>query len=107
MRPNERFVSEPIEPAPGSFDTAGMTRGEPGLPGRFAWRGREYEVAETLETWKETAPCHHGSDEQYVRKHFFRVRTACGREMTLYFERQARSRRERKKRWWLFTVRDE
>ena len=31
----EEFVSEPIKPVAGTFDTVGMARGEPGLPGRF------------------------------------------------------------------------
>ena len=53
----EEFISEPIEPVEGTFDTAGMTRGEPGLPGRFIWRDKEYTVAEVLEKWKESGPC--------------------------------------------------
>jgi hypothetical protein len=32
------------------------------------------------------------------------VRTADGRTMTLYFERQPRSRKRPKARWWLFTI---
>ena len=99
-----RFVSEPIKPVRGAIDTRGMSRGEPGLPQRFLWREKEYEVAEMLEKWKEASPCTHGSDERYVRKHWFRIRTTGGEEMRIYFERQARSARERKRRWWLHTV---
>ena len=47
----DEFVSEPIKPVEGTFDTGGMTRGEPGLPGRFIWRDKEYIVAEVL-TWR-------------------------------------------------------
>ena len=36
----DEFVSEAIKPVEGTFDTAGMVCGEPGLPGRFLWRGR-------------------------------------------------------------------
>ena len=100
----EEFVSEKIEPVPGTTDPRGMARGEPGLPARFVWRGKEYAVAAVLETWKETGACRSGSPERYVRKHWFRVRTAADEEMTIYFERQARSRRERTSRWWLYTV---
>ena len=100
----EEFVSERIVPVPGTFDTRGMTAGAPGLPKRFVWRGNEYTVAEVVETWKETSNCKHGSSEQYVRKHWFRIRTTAGDEMKLYFERQARSRRELKTRWWLYTI---
>ena len=100
----KRFVCEAIAPVAGTADMGAMVRGKPGLPKRFTWRGKEYAVAEVLEQWKETSPCHHGSAEQYVRKHWFRVRTADGAEMKLYFERQARSARERKRRWWLHTI---
>ena len=100
----EEFFSEPIEPVAGTFDTAGMTRGEPGLPGRFVWRGKEYAVAETIETWKETGPCKMGSPEQYLRKHWYKIKTSDGLEMTLYFERQARSKTQKKTRWWLYTI---
>lgn len=100
-----RFVSEPILPLPGTMDTRSMAIGEPGLPGRFIWRGKEYVVDAVLEKWKETSGCRHGGDEQYVRKHWFRVRTVGGDEMRIYFERQPRSARERKLRWWLFTRR--
>jgi len=81
-----------------------MARGEPGLPRRFLWRDEEYEIDTVLEQWKETGPCKSGSDEQYVRKHWYRVRTTNGAEMRIYFERQARSGRERTKRWWLYAV---
>jgi len=99
----EKFVSEAIEPAGGTFDTAGMTRGEPGLPGRFVWRGKEYSIAEVLEKWKEHGKCKSGSDEMYLRKHWFKVRCSDGSEMTIYFERQARGKQQ-KIRWWLYTV---
>lgn len=101
---SEAFIGEAIEPVPGTQDTRGMSRGAPGLPQRFRWRGREYAVAAVLETWKETGDCTHGSGEQYVRRHWFRIRTTSGEEMRLYFERRARSSRERKKRWWLYAV---
>jgi len=99
-----RFVGELIQPVRGAVDTRGMAQGEPGIPMRFVWREREYEVAEVVERWKETSRCSSGSDERYVRKHWFRIRTTTGEEMRIYFERQARSRRERKARWWLYTV---
>jgi hypothetical protein len=65
----ERFVSEPIQPAAGTFDAAGMTRGEPGLPKQFTWRDQHYTVAEVIEAWKEDGPCRNGSPEMYLRKH--------------------------------------
>lgn len=101
---SEEFVSEPIIPVAGTFDAAGMTRGEPGLPARFTWREKEYAVADVLEAWKESGPCKSGGGEMYLRKHWFKIRTDDGLEMTVYFERQPRTKRQSKKRWWLYTV---
>ncbi len=101
---DEEFISEPIKPVAGTFDSAAMTRGEPGLPERFVWRNTEYVVTEALKVWKETGPCKSGGPEQYLRKHWYKIRTECGLEMTLYFERQARSKSRNKTRWWLYTI---
>ena len=101
---NHDFVSEPITPVPSTMATRRMARGEPGLPQRFVWRDHQYTVADVVKTWKTTSGCKSGSDEQYVRKHWFTVRTTSGHEMTLYFERQPRSSRQRLARWWLYTV---
>ncbi len=101
----EQFVSEPIKPVADTFDPRGMVRGEPGLPQRFVWRDTEYAVADVLEVWKEDGPCRNGSPEMYLRKHWFRIATEQGVEMTLYFERQPRSKGRSKMRWWLYTIR--
>jgi phosphoribosylglycinamide formyltransferase-1 len=99
-----RFVGERIRPVRASVDTSGMAVGEPGLPMKFVWRRREHAVARVLERWKETSDCTHGSAEQYVRKHWFRIKTTAGVEMVLYFERQSRSARQAKSRWWLYSI---
>ena len=99
----DEFIGEPITPAAGMLDAARMAQGWPGLPARFRWRGREYPVLEVLERWKTTGDCRSGSDEKYVRKHWFRIRTSDGCTMKLYFERQARSG-QTKRRWWLQTL---
>jgi hypothetical protein len=100
---HKEFVSEPIVPVGGTFDTSAMASGEPGLPERFRWRDSEYEVARVLERWKTTGACRNGSDEQYVRKHRFRVELTDGTQMELYFDRQPRSGRS-KQRWWLAAI---
>lgn len=98
----EQLISEPVQPV--LDQTAGaVIVGAPLLPAKFLWRGVEYEIREVLETWKETGPCTHGSGERYVRKHWFRIRTAGGDEMKIYFERKLRSARQSKQRWWLCT----
>jgi hypothetical protein len=101
---SEEFISEPIEPVAGMFDTSAMTRGEPGLPERFKWRDKEYAVLDVLEAWKETGPCKSGGPEKYLRKHWYKIRTDRGSEMILYFERQPRSKTRNKMRWWLYTI---
>jgi hypothetical protein len=100
----EEFIGEPIKPVAGTFDPGGMVRGEPGLPQRFVWRDREYSLAAVLQVWKEDGPCRHGSGERYLRKHWFQILTEQGLRMTIYFERQARSKRQSKARWWLYTI---
>ncbi len=100
----EQFVSEAIKPVAGTFDTASMAIGEPGLPGRFLWRDTEYTVAKVLEKWKESGPCKSGSSEMYLRKHWFKIKCTDGTEMTIYFERQPRSKRQNKTRWWLYSI---
>jgi hypothetical protein len=94
------FISEPIIPDPASFDPAAMSRGEPGLPSRFTWRGHTYTIATIVKAWKST-----GTDrgEVYLRRHWYTVRTADGHEMTLYCERQTKDRAHPKRRWWLFS----
>lgn len=100
---HKEFVSEPIIPVGGTFHTASMAAGEPGLPARFTWRGSDYEVAGVVETWKTTGPCMHGSGEQYVRRHWFRIVTTDGHQMEIYFDRQPRVK-QKLHRWWLATI---
>jgi hypothetical protein len=48
----------------------------------------------------------HGSGEQYVRKHWYLVEDSFGRELEIYFDRQARGPRT-KTRWTLFSMDEE
>ena len=100
----EEFVSELIQPVAGTAEANGMVRGEPGFPRRFVWRDTEYVLDEVLQTWKQSGPCKSGSNEKYLRKHWFRIRTTDGSEMTVYFDRQPRSKSRAKNRWWLYTL---
>jgi hypothetical protein len=99
------FISEPITPVAGTFDSAGMSRAEPGLPGRFRWRKKEFTVAEQLETWRDHGDCRNGSGERYVRRHVFRVRTDDGSVLRLYFQRTiGRGKISNQARWWLHSI---
>jgi hypothetical protein len=99
--PAEEFISEPIVPATGSADTSAMSRGEPGLPHEFTWRGKSYTVAHRLETWKTSTP---DRGELYLRRHWFRIVTVTGERMTLYCERQAKNAKKPKARWWIYSI---
>ncbi len=102
---HEEFICEAIAPGVASGDAAGMTRGEPGLPQRFTWRGTEYTVVGVIEKWKTTGPCRNGADEVYLRRHWFRVQTQPHAIMTLYFDRQPKDRKHPKARWFLYSAR--
>lgn len=104
VKRNERFVSEPIRPIAGTFDTGAMARGEPGLPARFVWRKNEYSVTRVVNKWKDTSPCKSGAKEKYVSKHWYKIQTSSGEIMQIYFERRPRPKSQRKSRWWLFSV---
>jgi hypothetical protein len=98
---HEEFVSEPLTPAQGTFDAAAMSRGEPGLPGAFTWRDHDYQIARMMSKWKST-----GTDrgETYLRRHWYRIQTTTGEQMTLYCQRQASNAKKAKQRWWVYSV---
>jgi hypothetical protein len=98
------FVSEPIVPVPGTFDAAGMSRGEPGLPRQFRWRRKLVTVVQELESWRDHGDCRNGSGERYVRRHIYRVRTDDGSILRLYFQRTAGREAIGKARWWLHSI---
>lgn len=102
------FISEPLAPDRASFDSARMAMGEPGLPRSFRWRGRELVVAEILSQGKAHGDCKHGSGERYVRRHTYRLRTADGAVIRVYFQRSfGRARGRVASRWWLRSIESE
>ena len=102
----ERLVSEPVVCAAGSFDANSMAAGIPGVPSRFAWRGKEYRVLRVLGTRKTFRDCHHSAGipaaarERYVNKHYVTVETVSGEIMTLYRTRSG----SKKESWTLYTI---
>jgi hypothetical protein len=100
----QEFICEEIAPVAGTADVAGMARGEPGLPARFAWRGQEYRIAGLIRQWKTSGPCRSGGRKVYLRRHWYEVLTDPPRRMTLYCDRQAKNRKRPKARWWAYTV---
>ena len=109
----QEFVGEAMVPAKATSDTAAMSRGEPGLPERFTWRQAQYRIAGVLERWKTSGPCKSGAAEMYLRRHWYRVLVEPAdregdrrRILTIYCERQARSSKRPKARWWIYTAED-
>ncbi len=99
----EQFISEPLQPSPGSFDASAMARGEPGLPRQFTWRDKPHQVDVVLQTWVTSTPeC--GGGELYLRRHWWKLRTMQGLNMTIYCQRQARSRASAKRRWFVYSI---
>ena len=100
----EQFVGEELKPAPGTANVAAMSRGEPGLPESFTWRGKQYRVAGVISTWKSHGPCKSGGGEKYLRRHWYKILTEPPAAMTIYFERQARTQKRPKARWWIYSI---
>jgi hypothetical protein len=100
----DHLISEPIQPVKGTFDGAAMARAEPGLPQRFVWRDQEYTIQRVLEKRRGVESAHDCPGCMYLRKHWYRIQTTCGREMTLYFDRQPRRGKDTRVRWWLFSI---
>jgi phosphoribosylglycinamide formyltransferase-1 len=98
----EHFIGEAIKPR--IEEACGSGDGGPVMPAGFTWRGRDYTVDRVLESWKETGPCRNKSGESYLRKHWYRIRTAQGQEMKIYFQRQPRKGSRAEDRWWLITI---
>jgi hypothetical protein len=101
MPGDDDFISEPIEPIAGTFDTSGMSRGEAGLPREFMWRDSRHVIERVIATWKTSTP---DRGELYLRRHWFEIETSAGERMKLYCERQARSTKQAKHRWFLYSI---
>lgn len=99
----EKFVGATIMPVELSLERAKI--GEPALPVRFQWAGKTWQIAQVIEQWKELGRCDRGSDERYLRKHWFQVRLVSGEEVKIYFLRQpGRSQKARTDRWRLYSI---
>lgn len=74
---------EAVTPHPGLFDARAMSRGEPGVPAKFDWRGRTYSVVEVLQSRRETENYSGTAKDTYARRHVIRVRVDTGEVMAL------------------------
>ncbi len=94
------FISEEISPIGTSFDASALARGEPGLPGVFLWRGKEYRVKTLVEAKKTLRNCRNSSDEKYINKHYSVFETETGEVMTVYRKRSG----SKKDSWVLLSI---
>lgn len=97
-----RLISEAIVPLAGSFDPAAMSRGEPGLPGGFSWRGKDLRIIACDRVWKKLGP--EPSGELYLRRHYFQIRMEDGACWTVYCLRQPAASGAAKRRWFLYSI---
>ena len=100
---SEEFICEAITPVPGTADVEAMIRGEPGLPEFFTWRDTQYRIASVISKWKSSGPCLSGSNEMYLRRHWYKILTDPPLVMTIYCDRQPKDRKHPKARWWIYT----
>ena len=104
MRVTEQFIGADLKPVIATCDTLRMAAGEPGLPREFHWGDQIITILAVQRTWHETTPCRHGSNEQYVSKHWYEVETEAHGRLKLYFDRHPPRRGHRpKSRWRLFS----
>ncbi len=94
------FVSGPISPLAGTFDTSGMAGGAPGIPEGFVRNGRTTRITEILGGWKLARP-EPGSGELYVRRHYYRLRMDDGDTWVVYCLRGSTGVRTSPHRWFL------
>ena len=92
------FVSKPLVPQGGSYDTDVMSRGEPSLPPAFAFGDELIEIAGVRTTWRSTKT---DRGDMYLKRHWFECACRDGRIATIYFDRGARRNQPR---WWLYTI---
>jgi hypothetical protein len=99
------FISEVILPVGPSFDAGAMSRGEPGLPQAFEWRGRKLMITSRIEQWKATsAEGGRAAGQVYLRRHYYRLGMSDGSVWTVYFTRQTPPSGSPKSRWFLYTI---
>ena len=98
-----RLISEPIDPLRGAGDPLAMSRGEPGLPPAFVWRGRSHRIARVEESRRRLGP-EPSMQEKYLRRHEYRLRMADGSIWLVYCLRQPPRGRPAGPRWFLARI---
>lgn len=71
--------------------------GTPATPSRVIWGDETFEVAGVIETWKTYGEAQRGKRARYLRRHFYKLRAADGRMLTVYCERGSPA-------WYLYSL---
>ena len=100
--PTGKLISESILPLEGTFDVSAMSRGEPGLPVGFTWRGATFRIISCESVWKRRGPDSTGT-ELYLRRHYCTLLMDDRSMWTVYCLRQPPSSGSVRKRWFLYT----
>jgi hypothetical protein len=95
--PVKKFVSRPLVPIREEFLTA-ASGNEPPVPRAFRWEDRTLEIIAVVRTWRSTKT---DRGDTYLKRHWFELKTADGRKIEVYFDREAR---RGSARWWLYTI---
>jgi len=82
----------------GAYNFVDARRGEPGIPTRVQWEGREHTVAGVTRLPRTTGRDRGGSSERYVDRHWYILELNDGPRLEAYFMRRVRNPREA--RWW-------
>jgi len=107
-----KFISEPVEV---QFREPPLLEKMPGPPDAFAWRGKNYPIAEVMSEWhdyrrsgriaRNMQPEHASTAERRgswgVGRDYYRVRTQDGRIFDLYYDRAPKDVDRRKGGWFL------
>ncbi len=98
MTPSSRtFVGRPLAPAGEGFVTP-ASGSEPPVPRVFLWGDRTLTVTAVVRAWRSTKS---DRGDAYLKRHWFELATACGLQIEVYYDREARGNAAH---WWLYTV---
>jgi hypothetical protein len=92
-----QFVSRPLLPAGDEFLTP-ATGSEPPVPRAFRWGERMLVISEVVRTWRTTKK---DRGDNYLKRHWFELKTADGNTIEVYFDRETR---RGSSPWWLYTI---
>ncbi|MBV8345412.1 MAG: hypothetical protein JO190_10530 [Candidatus Eremiobacteraeota bacterium] len=92
-----KFISAPLAVAGQGFLTP-ADGSRPPVPSAFLWDDRTLVITAVLRTWRSTKG---DRGDNYLKRHWFELETACGLRLEVYYDREARRGATP---WWIYTV---